>query len=83
MREEKVQPSTEYTESTNRCQQPLIEHVTYKSVVLAVILSDVGEEHRLGGHVEAHGESFGGKENLDQTLAEQNLYSLLHDWQHT
>mmetsp|Transcript_22013 Transcript_22013/g.70286 ORF Transcript_22013/g.70286 Transcript_22013/m.70286 type:complete len:419 (+) Transcript_22013:599-1855(+) len=47
----------------------------------AVILSHGGKHHRFRRHVDAHGECLGGKEHLDEALAEQDLGDLLEDWQ--
>ena len=45
-----------------------IQH-TNKSKVFAVKFASIREHNGSGGHVQAHGKCFGGKEGLDQTLS--------------
>mmetsp|Transcript_75971 Transcript_75971/g.232526 ORF Transcript_75971/g.232526 Transcript_75971/m.232526 type:complete len:553 (-) Transcript_75971:769-2427(-) len=47
------------------------------AVLQTVPLPRVREDHRLGGHVDAHGERLGRKQDFDQRLLEKNLYDLL------
>lgn len=47
--------------------------------VFAVVFPSTIEYNGPGRHVDTHGESFGGKEDLDQTSTEANFHDLLFE----
>lgn len=48
-----------------------------------VVFLERGEDHRLRGHVQAHGKGLGCKEDLDESLSKEDLNDLLEHGEQT
>ena len=61
----------------------LIRTQMTKSIDLIAVLLEVGKDNGLCWHIDAHSECLCGKEELDESLTEENLYHFPQDGQKT